>query len=57
MISMNIAISNIYHDGLSFSTMAHYFLFSINTAVSVRDKLTWLSDKCHSYESHSKVIV
>ena len=54
---MNIAISNIYNDGLSFSTMAHYFLFSINTAVSVRDKLTWLSDKCHSYESHSKVIV
>ena len=54
---MNKAISNIYHDGLSFSTMAHYFLFSINTAVSVCNKLTWLSDKCPSYESHSKVIV
>ena len=57
MISMNIAISNMYNDGLSFSTMAHYFLFPINTAVSVRDKLTWLSDKCHFYESHLKVIV
>ena len=40
MISMNIAISNMYNGGLSFSTMAYYFLFSINTAVKVRDKLT-----------------
>ena len=37
----------------------HGILFpvSINTTVSVSDKLTWLSDKCHSYECYSKVLV
>ena len=31
--------------------------FSINTAVSVSDKLTWLDDGCHSYKCHSIVTV
>ena len=49
--------SNVYHEGLSFSTMSYYFPFSINTALSVSDKLTWLSDACHPYECHSCIIV
>ena len=50
-------ISNVYHEGLSFSTMAYYFPFSINKAVSVSGKFTWLSDECHPYECHSCMIV
>ena len=57
MINMNMGKSNVYHEGLSFSTMAYYFPFSINTAVSVSDKLTWLGDECHPYECHSCMIV
>ena len=57
MINMNMGKSNVYHEGLSFSTMAYYFPFSINSAVSVSDKLTWLGDECHSYECHSCMIV
>ena len=48
MINMNMGKGNVYHEGLSFSTMAYYFPFSINSSVSVSDKLTWLSDGCHS---------
>ena len=48
IFSMNKTISNVYHKGLSFSTMAYYFPFSISSAMSVSDKLTWLSDECHS---------
>ena len=50
MFHMNMGISNVYNEGLSSSTMAYYFPFSSNTAVSVSGKLTWLSDECHSYE-------
>ena len=33
MFYMNIDISNVYQEGLSFYKMAYYFLFSINAAV------------------------
>ena len=52
-----MGISNVYHEGLSFSTMAYYFPFSSNKAVSVSGKFTWLSDECHPYECHSCMIV
>ena len=52
-----MGISNVYPEGLSFSTMVYYFPFSSNTAVSVSGKLTWLGDECHSYECHSCMIV
>ena len=57
MFNMDMGISNVYPEGLSFSTMVYYFPFSSNTAVSVSGKLTWLGDECHSYDCHSYMIV
>ena len=55
MLSFNTTMNNVYHERFSIIFYKGILIpFSINIVVSMSDKLTWMSDECHSSGCHSK---